>query len=407
MTLSPSPLPLQGIRVADFGQVIAAPVTAQMLGWLGAEVILVETESRFTTRVWPPFADGKFGIDQSGGFNLVNNNKLSCTLDLRHPDARELAKGIISVSDVLVENYATGAMEHLGLGYDEVKKLRPDIVYMSLAAFGRSGAFKNLTGFHSVINLFSGLAAVTGYPGSHPRIMGGLIPDAFAGCYCVLAVLEALYHRSRTGEGQFVEVSMTEALTGMIPEAVMEYSLAGVEPPRTGNHNGRNAPHNVFRCLGAEKWVAISVDTDEQFRSLAEASGNPGWASDSRFATSAARLANQDALEALIQQWTAGLIVEEVVATLQASGVPAAPVSDTAEVLADPHLLERGFVASVEHPVADTRPILTLPWAADGRRGDALRPAPTFGQHNQWVLKELLRVPDEEYERLVSSGAIG
>ena len=405
--MTAAPLPLQGIRVADFGQVIAAPVTAQMLGWLGAEVILVETESRFTTRAWPPFADGEFGINRSGGFNLVNNNKLSCSLDLRHPDAQELAKGIIRVSDVLVENYATGVMEHLGLGYDEVKKLRPDIVYMSLAAFGRSGAFKNLTGFHSVINLFSGLAAVTGYPGSHPRIMGGLIPDAFAGCYCVLAVLEALYHRSRTGEGQFVEVSMTEALTGMIPEAVMEYSLTGTEPERTGNRDGRKAPHGVFRCLGEEKWVAISVETDAQFLALSRATGNPGWAEDARFATSAARLENQDALEALLQQWTIDLEVEEVVATLQSAGVPAAPVSDTAEVLADPHLLERGFVAPVEHPVAGTRPAITLPWAADGQRGDVIRPAPTFGQHNEWVLKELLQLPDEEYERLVSSGAIG
>ena len=393
--------------MADFGQVIAAPVTAQMLGWLGAEVILVETKSRFTTRVWPPFADGEFGINQSGGFNLVNNNKLSCSLDLRHPDARELAKGIIGVSDVLVENYATGVMENLGLGYDEVKKLRPDIIYMSLAAFGRSGPFKDLTGFHSVINLFSGLAAVTGYPDSHPRIMGGLIPDAFAGCYCVLAVLEALYHRSRTGEGQFIEVSMTEALTGMIPEAVMEYSLTGVEPERTGNRDGRKAPHNVFRCLGEEKWVAVSVDTDAQFRALAQATGNPGWAEDARFATSAARLENQDDLEALLRQWTIGLEVETVVATLQAAGVPAAPASDTAEVLADPHLLQRGFVAPVEHPAAGTRPVPTLPWAADGQRGDVVRPAPTFGQHNQWVLKELLQLPDEEYERLVSSGAIG
>ena len=393
--------------MADFGQVIAAPVTAQMLGWLGAEVILVETESRFTTRVWPPFADGEFGINQSGGFNLVNNNKLSCSLDLRHPDARELAKGIIGVSDVLVENYATGVMENLGLGYDEVKKLRPDIIYMSLAAFGRSGPFKDLTGFHSVINLFSGLAAVTGYPDSHPRIMGGLIPDAFAGCYCVLAVLEALYHRSRTGEGQFIEVSMTEALTGMIPEAVMEYSLTGVEPERTGNRDGRKAPHNVFRCLGEEKWVAVSVDTDAQFRALAQATGNPGWAEDARFATSAARLENQDDLEALLQQWTIGLEVETVVATLQAAGVPAAPVSDTAEVLADPHLLQRGFVAPVEHPAAGRRPVTILPWAAYGQRGDVVRPAPTFGQHNQWVLKELLQLPDEEYERLVSSGAIG
>ena len=393
--------------MADFGQVIAAPVTAQMLGWLGAEVILVETESRFTTRVWPPFADGEFGINQSGGFNLVNNNKLSCSLVLSNPDALEVARDIVRVSDVLVENYATGVMERLGLGYDEVRKLRPDIVYMSLGAFGRSGPFKDLTGFHSVINLFSGLAAVTGYPGTHSRIMGGLIPDAFAGCYCVLAVLEALYHRSRTGEGQFIEVSMTEALTGMIPEAVMEYSLTDREQDKMGNRDGRKAPHNVFRCVGEEKWVAVSVETDEQFRALAGATGNPGWAEDGRFVTTQARLENQDALEALLQQWTAGLEVEAVVATLQAAGVPAAPVNDSAEVLEDPHLVERGFVAHLEHPVAGTRPVLSLPWAADGRRVDDLRPAPTFGQHNQWVLKELLRVPDEEYERLVSSGAIG
>ena len=404
--MTPSP-PLRGTRVADFGQVIAAPVTAQMLGWLGAEVILVETESRFTTRVWPPFADGKFGINRSGGFNLVNNNKLSCSLDLANPDALEVARDIIRVSDVLVENYATGVMERLGLGYEEVRKLRPDIVYMSLGAFGRSGPFKDLTGFHSVINLFSGLAAVTGYPGTHPRIMGGLIPDAFSGCYCVLAVLEALYHRSRTGEGQFIEVSMTEALTGMIPEAVMQYSLTGQEQEKTGNRDGRSAPRNVFRCKGEEKWVAVSVETDEQFRALAQATGNPVWAIDPRFSTAAARLENQVALEALVQAWTIGRRVEDVVATLQAAGVPAAPVNDSAEVLADPHLVERGFVAHPEHPVAGSRPVLSIPWATEGRRVDHLRAAPTFGEHNEWVLKELLQVHHEEYERLVSSGAIG
>ena len=404
--MSIQPLPLRGVRVADFGQVIAAPVTAQMLGWLGAEVILVETESRFTTRVWPPFADGEFGINQSGGFNLVNNNKLSCSLDLSKPDALEIARGIIGVSDVLVENYATGAMERLGLGYDEVRKLRPDIVYMSLGAFGRSGPFKYLTGFHSVINLFSGLAAVAGYPDSHPRIMGGLIPDAFAGCYCVLAVLEALYHRSRTGEGQYVEASMTEALTGMIPSAVMEYSLTGKEHERVGNRDGSNSPHNVFRCLGEEKWVAVSVGTDQQFRCLAHASGNPGWADDPRFATATARLENQDALEGLIREWTVRMEVNEVVAALQASGVPASPVNDSADVLADPHLVKRGFVAKIEHPVAGERPVLSLPWSTDGRRVDHLRAAPTFGQHNEWVLKELLQLPDEQYDRLVSSGAI-
>ena len=237
--------------------------------------------------------------------------------------------------------------------------------------------------------------------------MGGLIPDAFAGCYGVLAVLEALYHRSRTGEGQFVEVSMTEALTGMIPGAVMEYSLSGKEQERTGNRDGRKAPHNVFRCLGDEKWVAISVETDAQFRALAQAAGNPAWAEDSRFADKDARLRNQDELEELLQQWTAGLEAGTVAAALQASGVPAAPVLDSAEVLADPHLRERGFVAHVEHPVAGVRPVLSLPWATGGSRVDDLRPAPTFGQHNEWVLKELLQMPGGEYERLVSEGAIG
>ena len=401
------PLPLQGIRVADFGQIIAAPFTSQMLGWLGAEVVLIETESRMTTRVWPPFADGEFGIDRSGGFNLVNSNKLSCTLDLRHPEALELARDIIRISDVVVENYSTGAMERMGLGYDAVKKLRPDIVYLSLGAFGRSGPFKDLTGFHSVINLFSGLAAVTGHPGSHPRIMGGLIPDAYSGCYCVLAVLEALYHRSRTGEGQFIEASMTEALTGLIPEAVMEYSLTGKEQERVGNRDGRKAPHNMFHCLGDEKWVAISVETDAQFRALSRAAGHGEWADDARFVTAPARLENQDALEPLLQQWTAEREVAEVVALLQAAGVPSAPVSDTAAVLTDPHLVERGFVAQLDHPVVGVRPIPTLPWAADGRRVSDLRPAPRFGEHNPWVLKELLQVSDEEYERLVVSGAIG
>ena len=301
-----------------------------------------------------------------------------------------------------------GAMERLGLGYGEVKKLRPDIVYMSLGAFGRSGPFKDLTGFHSVINLFSGLAAVTGYPGTHPRIMGGLIPDAFSGCYAALAVLQALYHRSRTGEGQFIEISMTEALTGMIPEAVMEYSLTGREQEKIGNRNGRHAPRNVFRCLGEERWVAISVETDEQFNSLARASGNDGWADDPRFATTKARLENQDDLgKRCCPSGPPVLEVAEVVATLQSAGVPAAPVFDSAEVMQDPHLRERGFVLEAEHPVAGRRPVLTLPWAADGARGDTLRPAPSFGEHNEWVLRELLQLSDEDFQRLSSSGAVG
>ena len=399
--------PLQGIRIADFGQIIAIPYTAQMLAWLGAEVILIETERRLTTRIWPPFAEAEPGVNRSGGFNLVNSSKMSCTLNLREPEGVDLAKQIISVSDVVLENYSSGTMERMGLGYQDVRGLRPDVVYLSLGAFGRTGPMKNLVGFHSVINLFSGLASVTGHKGSHPRIMGGLFPDAFSGCYCVLALLEALYHRAKTGEGQYIEVAMTEALATILPEAVMEYALDGTEPERVGNRHREKAPHNVFRCQGEENWVAISVDGDSQFQALAQAAGSPGWADDSRFATSEARLRHQDELDLLIENWTKGLQAPDVVERLQVVGVPAGPVLDSAQVLADPHMIDRGFVQSPNHPEVGPRPMGAFAWGVDGGRPGIAGSAPLLGEHNRRVIQELLQVPDREFKRLMEQGVIG
>ncbi len=399
--------PLQGIRIADFGQIIAIPYTAQMLAWLGAEVILIETERRLTTRIWPPFAEAEPGVNRSGGFNLVNSSKMSCTLNLREPEGVDLAKQIISVSDVVLENYSSGTMERMGLGYQDVRGLRPDVVYLSLGAFGRTGPMKDLVGFHSVINLFSGLASVTGHKGSHPRIMGGLFPDAFSGCYCVLALLEALYHRAKTGEGQYIEVAMTEALATILPEAVMEYTLDGTEPERVGNRHREKAPHNVFRCQGEENWVAISVDGDSQFQALAQAAGSPGWVDDPRFATSEARLGHQDELDPLIENWTKGLQAPDVVERLQAVGVPAGPVLDSAQVLADPHMIDRGFVQSPDHPEVGPRPMGAFAWGVDGGRPGVARSAPLLGEHNRKVIQELLQVPDHEFKRLMEQGVIG
>ena len=399
-------LPLEGIRIADFGQIIAVPYTGQMLAWLGAEVILIETQERLTTRIWPPFAANEPGVNRSGGFNMVNSSKMSCTLNLRDPKGVALAKQIISVSDIVVENYSSGTMQRMGLGYEDVKRLRPDVIYLALGAFGRTGPMKDLVGFHSVINLFSGLASVTGHKGSHPRIMGGLFPDAFSGCYCILSLLEAIYHRANTGQGQHIEVAMTEALGTLIPEAVMEYTLDGTEPKRVGNRHKNKAPHNVFRCLGVENWVAISVENDAQFKALAQVSGNPRWVSDTRFANPEARLSHQGDLEPLIQDWTSGLHVQDVVGRLQKAGVPAGPVLDSAQVLVDPHMVARGFVQSPDHPEVGPRPLGAFPWAVDGGQPGIARAAPLLGEHNQKVIQELLQVPDDEYTRLLDSGVI-
>ena len=306
----------------------------------------------------------------------------------------------------MVENYSSGTMERMGLGYVDVRGLRPDIVYLSLGAFGRTGPMKDLVGFHSVINLFSGLASVTGHKGSHPRIMGGLFPDAFSGCYCVLALLEALYHRANTGEGQHIEVAMTESLATLLPEAVMEYTLDGTEPERVGNRHQGKAPHDVFRCQGEENWVAISVENDAQFQALAHTAGSPGWVDDPRFATVEARLDHQDELGPLVQRWTEGMDVQEIVEKLQAVGVPAGPVLDSAQVLADPHMVARGFVQSPDHPEVGPRPLGAFSWSVDGSRPGTAGSAPLMGEHNRKVIQELLQVPEQEFERLIKSGAI-
>ena len=398
--------PLTGMRVADFGQIVAMPFTAQILGWLGAEVILVETRHRLTTRVWPPFAEAVPGVNRSGGFNSINNTKLGCTLNLRKPEGMDLARRLISISDIVAENYGTGAMERMGLGYEVMQSLRPDVIYLSLGAFGRTGPMKDLAGFHSVINLFSGLAAVTGHPGSHPRILGGVFPDAFSGCYCVLSILEALYHRSKTGEGQFIEIAMTEALATLLPEAVMEYTLDGVEPTRVGNKHKSKAPHDVFRSKGVQNWLAISVDGDEAWAALCKAMDHLEWLQDPRFSDADSRWRNQDELTPLIESWTKERDPKEATATLQNAGVAAAPVLDSGEVLADPHLMDRGFVSWVDHPETGRRPIPTVSWSIAGKRPKDFRPAPLLGQHNQYIFGELLGLSDKEIQRLTESGVI-
>ncbi|HIN05115.1 MAG TPA: CoA transferase [Dehalococcoidia bacterium] len=398
--------PLKGIRVADFGQIVAMPFTAQILGWLGAEVILVETKHRLTTRAWPPFAEAEPGVNRSGGFNTINNTKLGCTLNLREPQGMELAKRLISISDIVAENYSTGTMERMGIGYQDMQRLRPDVIYLSLGAFGRTGPMKDLAGFHSVINLFSGLAAVTGHTGSHPRILGGIFPDPFSGCYCVLSILEALYHRANTGEGQYIEVAMTEALATLLPEAVMEYSLNGKEAERVGNKHKDKSPHDIFRCKGNQRWVAISVDGSSQWQTLCLVMEHPEWRQDPRFAGDDNRQKNQDQLNPLIEAWTLSKTPEEVAGLLQSAGVAATPVMDSDEVLADPHMIERGFVTQVEHQETGSRPMGTVSWAIDGERPSNFRPAPLLGEHNQYVFCNLLGLSEEEVNGLVESGVI-
>ena len=214
-------LPLEGVRV------VAIPFCAQLLGWMGAEVILVETRHRPHFRRNPPYAYGRSSPNTSGAFNQIATNKRSITLDLATPEGKDLARELVRISDVVVENYGTGTIDRMGLGYEELRRLRPDLIMLSLGAFGRTGEMSRYTSLHSCVIMGSGLAAITGYPGGRPRLVGSIMPDTLSGMHCCRAIVEALHHRARTGEGQYIEVSMSEVLTQLMPEAIYDYTANG------------------------------------------------------------------------------------------------------------------------------------------------------------------------------------
>lgn len=399
-------LPLEGIRVIDFGQAVATPFATQWMALMGAEVIFVESHNRLFNRSWPAFADDVPGLNRSGLFNLLHMNKLSCTLNLRTDEGREIVRSLVGISDIVAENYSTGTMEKLGLGYRDLVRLRPDIIVLSVSALGRSGPMKDFVGFHSAVLMFSGLAAITGYPNGHPRIMGSVFPDPISGMYGVFAALGALYRRSRTGQGEYVEVAMTEAMMTLMPEAIIEHTLNGREPQRVGNGHRFKAPHGVYRCRGEDAWIAISIDSDDQWNALCDVAGHREWGHDPRFASSPARWRHRDELDSLLQGWTRDHAPRDLMRLLQSREVPAGPSLNTADLLTDPHLRERGFIVEVDHPEVGARPTATVPWKITDVPPVEHRHAPLMGQHNHYVLCELLGLPAKRVELLTKDGII-
>jgi len=400
------PLPLEGIRVVDLGQFIAMPFCTQWLAWMGAEVIVVESRRHLTSRSSPPFAAGRAGDpDASGYFNLLYGSKKSCTLDLSTAAGRALVKRLVAVSDVLVDNFSTGVVEKMGLGYETVRALKPDIVMLSCGAFGRAGPLRDAMGFHSAVNLFSGVADATGYVGGHGRILGGCLPDPLGGVYCVFAITAALWHRRRTGQGQYIDLAMYETMLPCIPEAIIDFTVNGRTPVRTGNRDRVKVPHGIYPCREPDTWIAISVGSDDEWRQLRAAAQHPDWARDPRFQDALGRHAAVDALEERLGAWTRTQDCAALVERLQAGGVAAGPVLRADQLLDDVQLTARGMVVQTEHPTAGRQRQLGLPWTMD-TVGTDYRTAPLLGAHTREILSGLLGVTDGEYAALEAAGVL-
>ena len=401
-------LPLAGVRVLDFGWVYAMPHCTQWLATMGAEVLRVESNGRleWCRTVGNRGADGIEGINRAYSFNALNDSKLGITLNLREERARELIKEIVSISDVVSENFTVGVLERMGLSYESLREIRPDLVMLTATTLGATGPERHSTGWGPNIQSYSGMAAVTGYEGGPPVTVGANWPDFVTGTVMAFSVLAALYHRRRTGQGQHIDLSMAEVVTSMLPEPVLEYSVGGREPFRMGNRDPVHAPHNVYPCDGHDQWVAISVTSEEEWLALCDALGRPGWTMDRRFRTAADRKANEAALDDLISGWTRNLEPWEATKALQAVGVPAGPVLNVFDMIVDPHLAARRLMVEMPHPEVGPRTVASLPARFGAVPELPHRHAPLLGEHNGLVFEEMLGVGRETYERLVTDRVI-
>jgi len=396
---------LEGLKVADFSWLIAGPLVGKFLGDYGAEVIHIESGTKTDNlRNTLPMKDNVPGINRSAAFARYNSSKYGVSLNLANPKGVEIARRIVAWADVVLENFSSGTMERLGLGYEELKKVNSDIIMVSLPMFGHSGPLAKHPGLGSQLADLTGFGHLTGWPDRPPVSPPGAYTDFISPYYAMSALMAALDYRQRTGKGQYIEVSQYEAGVHFVAPLVMDWFVHGCEAARTGNRCPGVAPHGVYRCRGHERWCAIAAFTEEEWRSLCQAMGMPDLACDSRFVTVIARLHNQEELDELIENWTMEHSAEEVMAMLQKAGVAAGVVCNGRDQNEDPHLNARGFYKELEHSEIGKHRYMMPPFRLSRTPGEPSMPAPCLGQHNEYVYREILGMSDEEFIQLLNGG---
>ena len=405
-------LPLRNVRVVDFSWAAAGPYSTLLLSSLGAEVIKISSKR----------SRGGFPRQRAADIDrYLNYNKLGLSLDLATADGSELAKKLISISDLVVENFRPGTMKRFGLDYEELIKVKPDLIMISSSSLGTEGPQSRYTGFAPIFGTMSGLSHITGSAHGIPAELR-LVVDYAVGCTSAYAVLVALYYQRTTGEGQYIDLASRDAMTCLIGEHVLDAQLNVREPgvgvnPRMGNRDHIMAPHGVYRCKALpseaeeakeakDAWISIAVSTQEEWQGLCEAMGRQDWLDDERYGDGYKRWEHQDELDQSLGAWTAAYDPFELMTLLQEQGVAAVPSYSAKDLFDDPHLKERRFSQKMTDDSGQEHTVLTAPWLLDGRRPEARRHAPQPGENNREILEELLGVPLVELDRLTAAGAL-
>ena len=430
--------PLENIRVVDLSRVFAMPFAGANLADLGAEVIKIDTcQAQFmeTTRtITGPFPDnepGELWWEQGGTFQTLNRGKRSLTLDLRSEEAQGIVKELVSVSDIVLENFTPRVMARFGLDYASLRAVKPDLIMVSNTGYGHSGPWSNFGAMASALEPTHGTGAYMGYlddDGSGrlrdegvPNKVGNSYTDFLATWTALVSVMAALLHRAKTGRGTWVDLAMYQNGASFIGEGLLAYaySLQNRFPPgsgggerarRMGNRHSAMAPHGCYPCAGEDQWVTIAVRDDDDWLAFCGAIGAPELVSDAGYSTVRGRLERQDALDAIVAEWTKGRTSYEVMELLQGAGVPAGPVLTAGQALADPHFGQRGFFEKVAHPEETglgTKEYIGRGWKFSGSRAGIGGPAPLLGEANDYALREVLGLTAERVEALAEQEVIG
>jgi len=397
---------LEGITVTDFSWVMALPLATRCLADSGAKVIKVESEYRIDNmRMHGPYARNKPGINRNLSFAIHNSNKYSININLNNPAGLNLARKLVSISDIVTENYRPGVIERLGLGYDELKKIKSDIVMIRSSAQGQNGPYSQIPGLGLMIQGVTGISYLLGWPDRPP--VGGSQPytDFIAPWYTVIAAIFALHHRDKTGEGQCIDFSQLEAGVSFLGPSFLDYMANSRVATRSGNRSIEAAPHGAYKCRGHDRWCAISIFNETEWQAFCQVS-KLAWTSESRFATLKTRKENEDELDLLIETWTSEQEVNELMIALQNAGVPAGIVSNGKDLLEDPQLAFRNHFLYLKHPEVGIIPVETTSFKLSKTPVIPKRPGPCFGEHNEYVCREILGLSQENYEYLIDEGAI-
>jgi benzylsuccinate CoA-transferase BbsF subunit len=415
--------PLAGLRVADFCWMGVGACATRLLADFGAEVIRIEDRNRLDMPRRLPIYKGEvrtYGEEDAnpdpnkgGLFNNYNRNKLAVTINMRTPKGRALADRLIASSSVVTENFAPGVMERWGLTYEHLQALSPNVIYARMSGFGHSGPHAEFKSYGPVVQAVCGLSYISGLPGEEPSGWGLSYMDNEAAFFNASALLTAIYHRINTGQGAEIDVSAVEAGINLLGPILLDVAVNG-RSTRDGNYPTGNrlehpdaAPHGVYPCEGCDRWIAIAVFDESEWRGLVSVMGNPDWASEKRFASQAARFANQDDLDALIGAWTKDKDRHALMHALQAAGVPAGAVQ-TAEDTNDhdPQIASRGVFFEMDHPVIGEARFEGTPIQFSRTVQENWRSGPLLGEDNAHVFKGLLGLSEDEYEDLAAEGVI-